>query len=376
MNQFVHSMSRIAAALLLLAAAHQSAAQAPSIATPGFGSNGRLDLVVPASGLPFVAFQDGPAIKAMACADSACTAAASVSTLATLTASRIRVAIGSDGLPVVSISIVNNGLRFVKCQNAACSLATTAILESVNLGNTDHALAIPPDGRPLIAYLDANNQDLLYVRCGDGACADANKFAAIDTTGTSLRAPSIALVGGLPQMAYQNAGLRLATCASLDCSDGISFKTLSPEPPISTAVLAGRDGAALIAYEADAAVDSLRLAKCSDVACTVVSVLTLDKATSVGVGTGVQMRQGADGLPVISYFDRQFGTVKLARCSKQDCSASTLTTVHAPATNVLANGNTQAALAISAHGTPLLAYAQQLLPAGLTIHSCNTRSCQ
>lgn len=368
-------------ALALACAAVGASAQAPTIFAPGPGSNGKLDMVMLPDGVPFIVFQDLTSVKALLCADSACKSAASVFAVAPVTTTRVRVVLAADGLPLIGMSVTNNNLRVAKCENLQCSTATSTIVDPANLGSSDHAIVVAPDGAPLIAYHDALNQDLKFARCGDKACQSGNVVRVVDSAGGIGRAPSIAMISGLPQIAYQGAGtVRLALCGSLDCSVGTTFKTLGSDAPASTSIMAGRDGNAMIAFEADAALDSLKLVKCSSSGCAIATFTTIDALTSgvvgTGVGAGVQLREGADGLPVMSYFDKSFNTVKLARCTRPDCSSSTVTTVHAPVNSVISSSGATAALAISANGTPTLAYGIAGTGAGLTVHSCNTRSCQ
>lgn len=361
-------------ALLFLLSHFEVGAQTLAITQPGPSATTRADVAILPSGVPFMAIQDATTIKALVCADATCTSVSSTVSVSPITASRLRTAIGADGFPVVSISIQNNGLRFVKCNNTSCSSNTIAILEPGNLGQTDHALVIPPDGRPLIAYNDGNAGDLKFVRCGDSSCLSGNVFASVDTVGVVGRAPSMTLVAGLPQIAYQadGSGLRLAMCGTLECAAPV-FKSLAPDNVVHTSASTGRDGAAMVAFQSDTTTtDSLKVARCGNTACATVSNSVVDQLPNAATGVGVQLRQGADGLPVMSYLDVNQGTVRLARCLRGDCSQFTLTTVHAPTPSVLVNGAANG-FAISASGTPLLAYS---LAGKLTVHSCNTRSCQ
>ena len=350
----------------------------PSILQTGFTTNGRIATLVPADGLPLTVLQSGPVIKAYKCADAECSSG-TLSNLVPMTVSRIRLVIGSDGLPMIGLSITNNGLRVLRCANLACSGGVSmSILDGANLGaSTDHAVIVPPDGLPIFAYSDFNNGDLRVARCHDSGCNSA-EINTVDSLGTVGRAPAITLVAGLPQIAYgvNDNSLRLARCADMACNRDTLFQTFPGAHPTDSAMLTGHNGAALIAYKNDVSgQDSLRLVQCTDVQCSTPSMRILDTVEfGLGLGGGVQMVRGGDGLPVLSYFDQSFGTVKLLRCTRTDCASSTITTVHADSAAVLSTAATTA-LAIGAEQTPFIAYA---LPAGqgLTLNLCNTRSCQ
>lgn len=357
-------------------------AQAPTISQLVPIGGGRVDMVVPASGLPLVVFQEFGNVKAFQCNNALCTGTpTSVTTIASLTASRIRAALGSDGLPIIGLSIASSGLRAIKCSDAACTSSVTTVIDSSNLGGTtDHSLVVPADGLPLFAYFDSNNQDLKVARCTSANCTGIASIVVADATGSVGRAPGIAIIGGLPKIFYHASAtpganaIKLLRCGTMDCSVGNTFATIASENTSALSVLEGRDGASLIAFHSDVATqDSLRLIKCTGADCLVSSVSTIDSVnTGLGMGTGVQLRRGADGLPVMSYFDSTFATVKVARCTRPDCASVTTTTLHAPTSSVPSGGTNTTALAINANGVPVVAYSG----GGMNVHSCNTRSCQ
>lgn len=374
MNRPSRIVSTVAAGIVFLLSHFEVGAQSPTIRQPGPSSSGRHDLVVFPGGSVLLVTQEPGAVVAETCPDTSCLSSASRVVLANLTASRIRVAMGIDGMPVVSLSIQNNGLRFIKCITSTCSTNNMVVLEPGNLGNTDHALLIPPDGLPMLAYFDANAGDIRFVRCGDVACVTNNVFSIPDSADYVGRAPALALVNGLPQIAHVQgtAAVRLTQCATMDCTSATT-KTLVAENAAHQAAITARDGTFLLAYMTDtAAADSLKVAKCNDSACSRVTVTTIDLTQSDARGRDLQLRTGADGMPVMAYLELTSASIKVARCTRPDCLASTVTTAHAPNPGVLVQ-NAAAGLAIGPSGTPTLAYAQ----AGkLTIQACNTRSCQ
>jgi hypothetical protein len=380
MSRFLMWFSTVLVSALVQLGAAVALAQSPTIAIPGVASNGKLDIFVPSTGLPLVVFQDASTIKAMQCANALCTGApTSVATVASLSSiARIRVTGAADGLPLISISVSFNGLRAIKCSNASCTLSTTTVVDPGNHGNGDHAVVVPADGRPIFAIFDGSNSDLKVARCANAQCTGTASVVVADGAGTAGRAPAIAIIAGLPQIAYNLnfASLRLLRCGNLDCTVGNSFSMLAAESPIAASMIEGRSGSALIAYQADASpADSLRLLRCLDTSCVGSSVSTIDTHSSgPGLGAGVQMRSGADGLPVISYFDNTLGAIKLARCTRADCAATTVTTVHAPALAplTLAAGT---GLAINGNAVPMIAYALSGVAPNLIVNSCNTRSC-
>ncbi|MGE4071502.1 MAG: hypothetical protein AB7E72_10035 [Lysobacterales bacterium] len=373
-------LSRFTVCLSLLISTSVLAAppSAPLIIDTGVAGTGVLAATVPDDGLPLVIFQGvGAVIMAYKCFAADCSSGGSLSSLVPLSARRIRVALGADGLPVIGLSIANSGLRMLKCSNPSCAGGTVLkILDSTNLGGVaDHDLIVPPDGLPIFAYNDGNNGDLKVARCNDGGCTSV-QLSIVDSVGSVGTAPAIALVNGLPQIAYDaNANtLRLAICSDMACSRSASFVNLVADNPDDTAMLTSRSGAAMIAYKHDVALgDSLKLVQCNNSACTAPIVRQLDQIEfGLGLGDGVEMIAGADGLPVLSYVDQSLGTVKLLRCARQDCATSTITTLHAPPNAVLST-NAATALTLTAQGTPLVGYG--VSAGSLTLSVCNTRGC-
>ncbi len=67
-----------------------------------------------------------------------------------------------------------------------------------------------------------------------------------------------------------------------------------------TSITIGADGLGLISYQDNSSHD-LKVAHCSNLACSVATVTTLDYVGYVGSYTSITI--GADGLGLISYFD-------------------------------------------------------------------------
>lgn len=374
----MHTVLRrcVAALALLSSTCTWSQVSGPLIVAPGINAGVRLDMVIPADGLPLVVYQEATVVKALKCGNATCTSGNTISSVSPLTVRRLRLAIGSDGLPLIGMSVSASALRMARCLNAACSSVTVSVVDPANLGaNTDHAFVVPADGRPLFAYYDSNNADLKYARCADASCS-SSLISVIDSTGAVGNAPALALIGGLPQIAYNGgvSAFKLARCSSLDCTPGAAISTLSTDNALDTSMLAGKDGNAMVAYRQDlTSLDTLRLIRCLDASCSTLSNTVLDSTNSGnGVGNAATLRVGADGLPVVTYIDFSFAAVKLLRCTRQDCLSSTITTVHAPAAGVITSGHL--GLAVGSSGTPVIAYNQNL-SSSLLLNFCNTRSC-
>ena len=90
----------------------------------------------------------------------------------------------------------------------------------------------------------------------------------------------------------------------------------------------GADGFGLISY-LDVTNGDLKVAHCSNLACTAATATTLDSTGAVGEYTSVAV--GADGLGLISYYDGTNGDLKVAHCSNTVCTAAIATTLDSAA---------------------------------------------
>ncbi|MEZ5737986.1 MAG: hypothetical protein R3E68_00065, partial [Burkholderiaceae bacterium] len=81
------------------------------------------------------------------------------------------IAIGSDGLPVISYHDLTNGdLKVAHCVDAACSSATLSTVDGAGNVGGYTAIAIGSDGLPVISYYDATNDYLKVAHCGTRSC--------------------------------------------------------------------------------------------------------------------------------------------------------------------------------------------------------------
>jgi len=113
------------------------------------------------------------------------------------------VAIGADGLPVISYcDDTVDDLKVAHCNDATCSGATITTVDIA--GGWHSSIAITDNGLPVISYLDNANDHLRVARCEDAACTSA-KLTTVDNTGHVGLASSMAIgaLGG-PVISYAN----------------------------------------------------------------------------------------------------------------------------------------------------------------------------
>jgi hypothetical protein len=135
-------------------------------------------MVVPADGRPVMSYEapvsQDSAIRVARCGNAACSAGNVDHELyfaSGLGGAFSSIAIGADGLPVVSHWAP--ALRVTKCGDAACSAGNlSSILDSpaeASVGSFN-AIVRGADGLPVVAYSDTTNGSLKVAKCGNLAC--------------------------------------------------------------------------------------------------------------------------------------------------------------------------------------------------------------
>uniref|UniRef100_A0A7C5YXN7 Fibronectin type-III domain-containing protein n=1 Tax=candidate division CPR3 bacterium TaxID=2268181 RepID=A0A7C5YXN7_UNCC3 len=82
------------------------------------------------------------------------------------------IAIGVDGLPVISYSNLTDGdLMVTKCRNMECSEYVTTQISDPDVVGYFTSIAIGVDGLPVISHLNIIDEDLMVTKCADPSCA-------------------------------------------------------------------------------------------------------------------------------------------------------------------------------------------------------------
>ncbi len=266
------------------------------------------------------------------------------------------IAIGTDGLPVIAYqhgagSLDISSLQVAHCSDLACSSATVTTLASGTPAGEFPSIAIGADGLPVIVY-----GSMYVAHCNDVACTGAS-YASL--TGVAFEASITIGADGLPVISYGIARtLRVHHCNDAACSSSTgSWVDLGSDPTKLkrfTSIAIGADGLPVISYY-DQNGEDLKVAHCNDLACTTAGIAIVDSAGNVGVRTSIAI--GVDGLPVISYFDGDNAALKVAHCTDVACSSAVLTTVAAHAV-----GSTS--ITIGADGLPVISYLESYYSCG------------
>lgn len=189
-------------------------------------------------------------------------------------------------------------------------------------------------------------------------------------------ATSIALgADGMPVIGYYDytaGALKVAKCTRADCASGNAITTLDDpanDVGLANSIAVGADGLPVIAYY-DASDGALKLAKCAQAACSSAMVVTLDDA-GADVGRHVSIAIGAEGRAVVAYVDASTNRVKVARCSNAACTGTPSTvTVVGPADD----GLDYTSVAIGADGMPVIAF-HDATAGTLRVAKCSNPDC-
>jgi len=300
------------------------------------------DIAIGSDGLPVISYWDrtNRDLKVAHCGNAACTVGNTLTTVDSVgnVGYDTAITIGRDGLPVISYyDYTNHILKVVHCGNVACSAGNTILNVASLLGGTvgETSIAIGGDGLPVISYYDS--YDLKVVHCGNVACSANNTNTIVPWFGSVGGDNAIAIGGdGLPVISFYddtNGDLLVMHCANASCSSASNSVSIvdqgiyigdwsshwhSGNVGLGSAIAIGRDGLPVISYW-DHTNGHLKVVHCGDVTCSYRNArTTVDYNDQVGVDSAIAI--GNDGLPVISYFDLVNRTLKVAHCVNAKCT--------------------------------------------------------
>jgi predicted regulator of Ras-like GTPase activity (Roadblock/LC7/MglB family) len=343
-------------------------------------------IAIGADGLPVIAHYDDTAnaLKVAKCANAACTQAAAITVVddpANDVGLFASIAIGADGRPIVSYYDITAGaLKVAHCANPSCTGSATVSVVDDPAGSAGWAssIAIGANGLPVIAHHDATAGTLRLSLCGNAACSTPATNLTLDGGASFVGAYTSLAIGadGVPVVAYYDTtarSLKVAHCANAACTGAPTLSTVD-DPANNVGLWAsmaiGADGRPVIAYW-DLSAQTLKVAKCANAGCSNAATITVVDDPVNAVGEHATIEVGTDGLPVIGYYDATADALKVARCNNAACSsAPAISTVDQPGADV----GRWASLAIGTDGLPVLAYFDNTRGA-LRVAKCGTRSC-
>ncbi len=227
----------------------------------------------------------------------------------------------------------------------------------------DNLIVVPP------GFADGTDDDTLPVL--PGGQWGRHTVTTVDSGGYVGHHSSITVdVDGLPIVSYyeiMGGQLKVARCSDLACSSA-TINTVDSTGQVGwyTSITVGADGLPIISY-LDVTNQNLKVAHCSDRACSSATITTIDSANNVGYYTSITV--GTDGLPIISYCDYTNHDLKVAHCSNVACTSAAVATVDS-----VGWVGWHSSITIGAYGLPVISY-YDATNAHLKLVSCIDVSC-
>ncbi len=299
-------------------------------------------LAIGTDGFPVISYQDSTnlALKVAKCTDVACADPAILTTIDEDPTNNVgywtSIAIGDDGLPIVAYQDGTAGtLKVAKCTTADCTgNATITVVDpdAVNVVGSYTSIAIGNDGLPVVSYHDVTAQALKVAKCTNADCTGAATLTTIDSDGSApseFGAYSSIAIGndGLPIISYWDTillALKVAKCTDAACAQPAMLHVVD-DPIDGTSVGAwtsleiAPDGRPSISYH-DVTRRDPKFVRCADPACAgpgneIISLPSGDifegEMTSLALWDGTA--------PIFAYWSRQEGILRLVVCGTSNC---------------------------------------------------------
>lgn len=213
-----------------------------------------------------------------------------------------------DGLPVIGsfASEVDGGsIDIVACDDLACTTSTPTQV-ATNVGPVTQTSMAVVGGLPAIAYWNSSRDDLEYILCLTADCSSRVSNRVDGEFGDVGSGIDLTVIGGFPVMSYQddiNDTVVIARCVDTVCSAAsINEVAGSSNVGTSTSIVGGPDGYAWVAFY-NVANTSLEFANCENLTCSDVDFSNVDGAAGGDAVGRYMVIVNIDGRPLIAYRD-------------------------------------------------------------------------
>jgi aspartate carbamoyltransferase regulatory subunit len=275
------------------------------------------------------------------------------------------IAIGTNGNPIISYHDSTNGdLKIAACNNPTCTTSTNTTIDSAGNVGQYTSIAIGINGNPIISYYDNWNGALKIAACNNPTCTTSTN-TTIDSTGVVGTDSSITIgTNGNPIISYHditNGVLKVAACNNPTCTTSTTT-TIDSAGVVGyhISITIGTNGNPIISYY-DIINGVLKVAACKNPTCTGTTELerstntTIDSGDAVGGYTSIAI--GTNGNPIISYSDSTNGDLKIAACNNPTCTGSTENERSTKSTiDSTGNVGLYTSMTIGANGHPVISY--------------------
>ena len=259
---------------------------------------------------------------------------------------------------------------------------TTLYAPGMEIGE-QNSIAIAADGFPVISFHDRTSGSLQVAKCKDVACVNDDEIInTVDDPDNKVGWYNSIAIGAdtFPVISYHDESggtLKVAKCNDTDCAGHDETITILDGSVTDvgdyTSIAIGTDTFPVISYY-DRTSGNLKVVKCNDVACVGddESFSTVDASGNVGPYSSLAI--GTDGLPVIAYYHSfPAEALKVAKCNDAACAGGdeTITTVDGLASSV----GQYISLVIGNDGFPVISYHDFSPALAMKVAKCNDSAC-
>ncbi|MDD5145368.1 MAG: hypothetical protein PHF44_00745 [Candidatus Pacebacteria bacterium] len=269
------------------------------------------------------------------------------------------IAIGSDGFPVISF-VRTYTLYVCKCNDPACTGGdeTCSSISTTRGQADDTSIAIRQDGNPIISFRDGNQNDfptntttLAVCSCSDTSCSGTKTCTTLDNTvkdanNDSAGSGSSIKIGtnGIPMISYSanidfENSIKVCKCANTSCTSAICGSVYTGGDT-ETSMAISAEGLPVISFQGG-------VCKCKTQTCTAAtcSVISSSHYNSIAIGY--------DNNPVISSCSDSINNLRICNCTNATCTVASCGTIDSLSDE---NNNSNCPIAIGADGNPIIAY--------------------
>lgn len=250
---------------------------------------------------------------------------------------------------------------------------TRTVIDTSGTYNTgyDTSITIGADGLGLTSFFGGPTNNLKVAHCTHAACTSSTT-ATIDSAANNVGGFTSIAIGrdDLGLISYHSStlgALRVAHCSNRACSTATKYTIDDSGADVvgqHTSITIGTDGLGLISYR-DVTNGALKVAHCNNVLCSSATTATIDTVDALWSSITI----GSDGLGLISYHDDPNSTLKTAHCNNVACSTATTTTLDASGATGF-----QTSITIGSDGFGLISYSD-LLGDTLNVAHCVNIPC-
>lgn len=253
----------------------------------------------------------------------------------------------------------SNELKYTACNNSDCTDRTTNLIA---FDGYDPSLRFNSSGRPVISFYDAGSDDLVLARCNEVTCA-APVLSIVDSVGSVGSHTSMTLTpDDQPIISYYdqtNDTIKYAVCNDNGCTAPHIGDTQATDGPYN-AIALSESGRVYIPFYNNGG-QAINIMYC-DLPCENGGGIGVLDNTAADVGWDIDIVLGENDRPLISYYDVETSSLRLASCLQTACSLGATLGVVDTFGGISITGR-YSQIALNGRNQPVIAYANLTMPA-------------